>query len=121
MVNYENGALDRTFAALSDPTRRAILARLATGEVSVGELAEPFEMSLPAVSKHVKVLEEAGLLQRTRDGRVHRLSLDPAPMQEASEWIDRYRAFWEGRLDALARYLKETDPALPTAKERRDE
>lgn len=121
MVNSENGALDRTFAALSDPTRRAILARLATGEVSVGELAEPFEMSLPAVSKHVKVLEDAGLLRRTRDGRVHRLRLDPAPMQEAADWIDRYRAFWEGRLDALARYLKETDPTVPATNGAGDE
>ena len=101
-------ALDRTFAALADPTRRAILARLALGEANVGELAAPFEMSLPAVSKHLKVLEGAGLLERQRDGRLHRLSLKPQPMQQASRWIEQYRRFWEDRFDALALFLQQT-------------
>ncbi|UCH52997.1 MAG: winged helix-turn-helix transcriptional regulator [Pseudomonadota bacterium] len=107
MVNYE-AALDLTFAALADRTRRAILARLAHGEASVTELAQPFDMSLPAVSKHLRVLEEAGLLARTRDGRVHRLRVAAAPMKQATEWMERYRAFWEARLDALDRYLTES-------------
>ena len=110
MVKYEDGALDRTFAALADPTRRAILARLALGEASVSELADPFAMSLPAVSKHLRVLEEAGLLRRRREGRVHRCSLEPEPMRVASDWIEAYRRFWEDRFDALARYLEEGGP-----------
>jgi len=107
--------LDRTFAALSDPTRRSILARLAHGEATVGELARPFRVSRPAISKHLRVLEEAGLVQRERDGRVSRCELDAAPMRDAAEWLGRYRAFWGGRLDALARYLERPDaPAGPT-------
>jgi DNA-binding transcriptional ArsR family regulator len=101
--------LDRTFAALSDPTRRSILARLAHGEATVGELARPFRVSRPAISKHLRVLEEAGLVQRERDGRVSRCELDAAPMRDAAEWLGRYRAFWGGRLDALARYLERPD------------
>ncbi len=108
MVKHGLGALDRTFAALADPTRRAILARLALGEANVGELAAPFEMSLPAVSKHLKVLEGAGLLERQRDGRLHRHSLKPQPMQQASRWIEQYRRFWEDRFDALALFLQQT-------------
>ena len=98
--------LDRTFAALSDPTRRSILARLAEGEATVGELARPFRVSRPAISKHLRVLEGAGLVQRERDGRVSRCELDAEPMRDAAEWIGRYRAFWGGRLDSLARYLE---------------
>ncbi len=106
MVNYLDSALDRTFAAVADPTRRAILARLALGEASVGELAAPFSVSAPAISRHLKVLERAGLVAREKHGRVHRCRLDPAPMHEAAEWIERTRQFWEGRLDALEVYLQ---------------
>lgn len=105
MVNNKNNRLDSVFSALADPTRRAILARLALGETTVGELAEPFAMSLPAVSKHLKVLERARLLVRERRGRVHRCQINAAAMREAAAWIEHYRAFWDARLDALARYL----------------
>ncbi len=106
-----NPTLDRTFGALADPTRRAILARLAAGEATVGELAAPFAVSRPAISKHLRVLERAGLVQRTRTGRLSRCALDADPMRDAAEWVERYRAFWEGRLDALSRYLeRETEP-----------
>jgi DNA-binding transcriptional ArsR family regulator len=108
MVNYLSGVLDATFAALADPTRRAILARLARGESMVTELAAPFAVSLPAISKHLRVLERAGLLARERSGRVHRCRLVAGPMRDAAEWIARYRSFWEGQLDALARHLQET-------------
>ena len=102
-----DGRLDRTFAALADPTRRAILAKLAEDEgVSVGELAEPFDMSWPAVSKHLRVLEKAGLLKQQRDGRVRRCHLDAKALQEANEWVEHYRAFWTQQLDALADYLE---------------
>ncbi len=114
MVNYKpvndsEAALDAVFGALSDATRRAIVSRLAEGAASVGDLAAPFAMSLPAVSKHLKVLERAGLLARDRDGRLHRCRLEPRAMDDAGEWIGRTRAFWEGRLDALARYLETTE------------
>ncbi len=107
MVNYSS--LDLTFAALADPTRRAIVARLASGEASVGELAAPFAMSLPAISKHLKVLERAELLTREKDGRVRRCRLDSAPMREAAAWIDSTRRFWEESLDAIERYLEQPD------------
>ncbi len=107
MVKYSHSPLDGTFSALADPTRRAILARLALGEASVTELAEPFDVSLPAVSKHLRVLERAGLLTREKDGRVRRCRLVADPMQEASEWIASYQQFWEERFDALAEYLHE--------------
>ena len=97
--------LDRTFGALADPTRRAILARLANGDANVGELARPFAMSRPAISKHLRVLERAGLVRRASEGRISRCKLDATPMGEAARWVDRYRAFWEGRLDSLSRYL----------------
>ena len=103
--------LDRTFAALSDSTRRAILARLAEGETTVGELARPFRMSRPAISKHLRVLERAGLVQRQREGRVSRCELDAEPMQDAAQWIERYREFWGDRLDSLARYLERKEPS----------
>jgi DNA-binding transcriptional ArsR family regulator len=102
----EAAALDRTFAALSDPTRRAILARLCAGSATVGELAEPFPISLNAVSKHLRVLERAGLLRREVRGREHHCCLEAGPLQGASEWTQRYRAFWEARLDALAALLE---------------
>jgi len=106
MVNYLSAAaLNATFSALSDPTRRAMLARLARHDASVGQLARPFEMSLPAVSKHLRVLHDAGLVAREKHGRVHRLSLVPGPLEEAQAWIERYRRFWQRQLDALADYL----------------
>ena len=101
--------LDATFAALADPTRRAILARLATGEATVNELAEPFAMSQPAVSKHLKVLERAGLITRGREAQRRPRRLEPRPLAEATDWIERYRKIWEAnyqRLDALLREMK---------------
>jgi len=98
--------LDLIFAALADSTRRAILAQLAEGDATVGELALPFEISRPAISKHLRVLERAGLVRTTRDGRLSRCGLDAAPMRDAAEWVDTYRVFWESRLDALTRYLE---------------
>jgi DNA-binding transcriptional ArsR family regulator len=97
--------LSNTFAALADPTRRAILARLAAGETSVTELAEPFAMSLPAVTKHLKVLERAGLIQRGRQAQWRPCKLTAEPLREASDWMAQYRAFWEGSLDRLEDYL----------------
>ncbi|HXL86635.1 MAG TPA: metalloregulator ArsR/SmtB family transcription factor [Gemmatimonadaceae bacterium] len=101
--------LDATFAALADPTRRAILARLASGEASVMELAEPFAMSQPAISKHLKVLERAGLISRGRDAQRRPRRLEAKPLAEATKWLERYRRYWEGnyrRLDALLAELK---------------
>ena len=103
--------LDATFAALADPTRRAILARLASGEASVNELAEPFAMTQPAISKHLKVLERAGLISRDRDAQRRPSRLDAKPLAEASEWLERYRQFWETsfvRLDDLLNEMKAT-------------
>ena len=99
--------LSTTFAALADPTRRAILARLASGERSVTELARPFDMSLAAVSKHLQVLERAGLIARGREAQWRPCRLEPAPLKQVSEWADRYRHLWEARLDRLDSYLKE--------------
>ena len=98
--------LSNTFAALADPTRRAILARLALGEASVSELAEPFDISLPAVSRHLKVLERAQLISRERDAQWRRCKLEPAGLKAAADWVDQYRRFWEERLDALAEFLQ---------------
>jgi DNA-binding transcriptional ArsR family regulator len=109
MVKYSELALDATFAALSDTTRRGILARLAGGESSVSDLAAPYEMSLPAVSKHLRVLEKAGLVVRHKKGRVHRCRLIAEPMKDAAQWIERYRLFWEEQFDALARYLEDSE------------
>jgi DNA-binding transcriptional ArsR family regulator len=106
MVNYQPRSLDVTFAALADPTRRAILARLARGASPVTRLAAPFAVSLPAVSKHLRVLEEAGLLAREVEGRVHRCRLVARPLRDAAAFLTRYRRFWEGQLDALADYLR---------------
>jgi DNA-binding transcriptional ArsR family regulator len=99
--------LNRTFAALADPTRRAILARLASGEASVTELAEPFEMSLPAVSKHLKVLERAGLIARGREAQWRPCRLEAGPLRDADEWLEQYRRFWEESFDRLDDYLRE--------------
>jgi DNA-binding transcriptional ArsR family regulator len=99
--------LSATFAALADPTRRAILARLASGECSVTELAEPFDMSLPAVSKHLKVLERAGLVARTRDAQWRPCRLDAGPLKEVADWVIRYRQFWEQSFDRLDEYLRD--------------
>ena len=99
--------LSNTLAALADPTRRAILARLALGETSVTELAEPFEMSLPAVSKHLKVLERAGLIARGRDAQWRPCRLQAAPLRDVATWIDHYRRFWEESFDRLDHYLRE--------------
>ena len=98
--------LNTTFAALADPTRRVILERLSRGEATPGELARPLRISWPAVTRHLRVLERAGLLQRRRRGRNHVLTLEPKPMKHADAWIARYRRFWEGRFDALADYLE---------------
>ncbi len=98
--------LDRTFAALADPTRRAILARLADGEASVTEIAEPFAMTLPGISKHLKVLERAGLIERSRHAQWRPCRLRAAPLAEAADWVEQYRGFWEQRLDRLEHYLR---------------
>lgn len=98
--------LSSTFAALADPTRRAILARLASGETSVKELAEPFEMSQPAISKHLKVLEKAGLIARGRDAQYRPARLEAAPLKNAFDWLDEYRQFWEQSFDRLDEYLR---------------
>ena len=103
--------LSATFAALADPTRRAILARLVSGEASVTELAEPFYMSLPAVSKHLKVLEQAGLITRGRDAQWRPCKLEAAPLREIAEWTDRYRRFWDARYERLDSYLQELQKA----------
>jgi len=105
--------LSVTFAALADPTRRAILARLATGECSVTELAEPFDMSLPAVSKHLGVLERAGLISRGRDAQWRPCRLEAAPIKDVAEWAERYRALWDQRLERLDAYLKTLTTAGP--------
>lgn len=106
--------LDATFAALADPTRRAILARLALGETSVSDLAQPFEMSLPAVCKHLKVLERAGLVTRGRVAQSRPCRLQPEPLKDAAEWLERYRRFWDESLDRLGEYLKELQVAERT-------
>jgi len=103
----KGASLDATFGALSDPTRRAIVEKLTKGDASVGELAEPFDVSLPAISKHLTVLERAGLVERTKEGRTRRCRLVDEPMRDALEWIASYGQFWEGQLDSLERFLTE--------------
>lgn len=105
--------LDSTFSALADPTRRAILARLARGEATVSELAAPFAMSLPAISKHLGVLQRAGLIARGRDAQRRPCRLIAAPLREANEWTENYRHLWEERLDRLGEYLRELQSAAP--------
>ena len=109
--------LSQTFAALADPTRRAILTRLTAGEATVSELAEPFDISLPAVSKHLKVLERAGLVTRSREAQWRPCKLDAAPLKDAAGWLEHYRRFWEQSLDRLQDYLDE----LQMKKSRQDE
>jgi DNA-binding transcriptional ArsR family regulator len=114
MVYYSTETLDRTFAALSDPTRRALIARLSEREaLSVSELAKPFAMSLPAVMKHLDVLSDAGLVTREKAGRTVSCRLRAEPMREANEWLERYQRFWSESLDRLAAFL-EDDPCKPT-------
>ncbi len=105
--------LSFTFAALADPTRRAILARLTLGETSVTELAKPFEMSMPAVSKHLKVLERAGLISRGRKAKWRPCRLDAGPLKDAASWIEEYRRFWSAHVDALERHLDRMDQSTP--------
>ena len=108
MVNYQTATLDRTFAALADPTRRALLARLDEEDsVSVSELARPFPVSLPAIMKHLDVLSDAGLIVRTKTGRTVACQLTPAPMEQAMNWLSRYERYWTEQLDRLAAFLEE--------------
>jgi DNA-binding transcriptional ArsR family regulator len=116
MVELATPELDSVFHALGDPTRRRMLRELASGEQTVGQLAEPFEISLAAASKHIKVLENAGLIRREVRGRTHLCSLAPGPLASAHEWLDFYKRFWTGRLDALERLLREEDARPPRPK-----
>ena len=118
MVMHTPSQLDATFAAIADPTRRAILARLAEGEASVNELAAPFAMSQPAISKHLKVLERAGLIRRGRDAQRRPALIQAGPLQEANMWIERYRALWEANFDRLEMLLTEIQ-AKPKRKPRK--
>lgn len=103
---YYSETLDFTFSALSDPTRRAIISKLAKGEASIMEIASPFNMSLPAVSKHIRALEKAGLVVRSKRGRVHYCRLNAKPLQDATKWLVFYQQFWDAKLDSLANYLE---------------
>lgn len=107
--------LSSTFSALADPTRRAILARLALGEASVTELAEPFDISLPGISKHLKVLERAGLIARGREAQWRPCRLEAAPLRDAADWLEHYRRFWEASFDRLDEYLQELQAKKPKA------
>jgi DNA-binding transcriptional ArsR family regulator len=109
-------ALDRTFSALADPTRRAILARLASGEANVADLAAPFEISLPAISRHLKVLERAGLISRGRDAQWRPCRLEGAPLREVADWVERYRRFWATSFDRMDAYLADIQKGDPNAK-----
>lgn len=111
--------LSTTFAALADPTRRAILARLTSGEASVTELAEPFDMSLPAISKHLKVLERAGLIARSREAQWRPCRLEAGPLKDASEWLLSYQSFWQKSLDVLEQYLIDTKPRVKKSARRK--
>jgi DNA-binding transcriptional ArsR family regulator len=107
MVNYNQRRLDLAFAALAHPIRRGIIERLSTGNATVAELARPFKVSAPAITKHMRILEEAGLLSREKHGREHHCRLEQKRMAEAEAWIENHRKFWNERLDALERYIKE--------------
>ena len=107
MVELNGARLDRVFHALADGTRRAMLRRLASRECTVGELAEPFRMSLAAASKHIRTLEDAGLIRRTVEGRTHRCRIEPGPLQGIGRWLRHYEKFWNRRLDALEKALEE--------------
>jgi DNA-binding transcriptional ArsR family regulator len=102
--------MDVVFAALSDSTRRGMISRLSSGPATIGELGRPYRISKPAVTKHVKILERAGLIRRERDGRIHNCTLQAKPMQQAQDWIERHRKFWRASLDALADYVEKTKP-----------
>jgi DNA-binding transcriptional ArsR family regulator len=122
MDTHSADRLDATFAALADPTRRAILARLAAGDASVMELAEPFAMSQPAISKHLKVLERAGLVSRGQDAQRRPRRLEAEPLAQATQWLERYRRFWEGnyqRLDAVLEELKDRTARRSTTRSSR--
>src|SRR6202161_1807399 len=112
--------LNATFAALADPTPRATLARLSSGETSVSELAEPFAMSMPAISKHLKVLQRAGLIERSREAQWRPCRLAPAPLKDASEWLPPHRRFWEESFDRLEDYLRELQKKDPKKKEKKN-
>jgi DNA-binding transcriptional ArsR family regulator len=105
MVEYKSDALDHVFAAVADPTRRAILVSLSRKPATIGEIARPFPVSLNAISKHIKTLERAGLIRREVVGREHYCRLEPRPLRQATAWLERHRAFWEARLDALERHV----------------
>lgn len=112
-----DAVLDRTFAALADPTRRAILARLAAGEASVSELAAPFDISLPAISRHLKVLEQAGLISRGRAAQWRPCRLEATPLREVASWVEHYRRFWDTSFDRMDAYLAELQRGDPNAKQ----
>jgi DNA-binding transcriptional ArsR family regulator len=118
MVKYQPN-LSSVFAALADPTRRRIVERLRSGERTVGEIAADFQISQPAISKHVKVLETSGVLRRRIDGRVHHCTLDPRPMHDAAAWIEKQERFWNAALDRLEEYLETQAPAPPEATSQR--
>jgi DNA-binding transcriptional ArsR family regulator len=107
MVNYNQRQLNLAFGALAHPIRRGILARLASGEATVAELAKPHKVSAPAITKHMRILEEAGLLSRRKEGRQHHCKLESKRMKQAEDWLEYHRKFWNDKLDALERYLKE--------------
>jgi len=109
MVKYSR-SLDTTFAALADPTRRRIIEGLMSGRAPVGRLAQPFKVSAPAISRHLRVLERAGLVRRIRRGRIHEMELAASPLHQASDWLEKYRRFWEESLESLARYLEDGEP-----------
>lgn len=109
MVKYSGETLTKTFAALADPTRRAMLERLSHGPLPVSALAEPFQVSLPAISKQLRVLERAGLVVQEKDGRIRLCHLQTGPMERAAHWIEQYRRFWDGQLQSLASYLEDAD------------
>ncbi len=118
MVEYSQDGLSQTFQALSDPTRLAIVARLRRGEANVGELARPFDMSLNAVSKHLRVLERAALVRRRVVGREHRFSLDAAPLAPAADWLQSYRSIWDQQFDRLDTYLRQSDDVADVRRDR---
>ena len=119
MVTFANPQLDQVYGAIADPTRRAILGLLSRGEVNIGSLADRFPISLNGVSKHVKVLERAGLVERSVRGREHWLRLQPEPLREAARWLDHYRAFWDSRLDALETLLVRQQSTRTSRRKRR--
>lgn len=115
----QHDRLSATFSALADPTRRAILARLATGETTVTELAKPFNMTLPAVTKHLKVLQRAGLISQSREAQWRPCKIEAEPLEEVADWVEQYRLFWEERLDRLEAYLQELQAVTPEPKSSR--